>query len=320
MGRYILGRLAGMLMVLIAVSAITFFLMHKVPGSPFDMIALKANKALPDEITRILLVKYGLDKPWSIQYLIFLKNTFLHWPPFDFGYSFWYNGQTIWQILLETWPYSLELGALTAIFSIIVGMGLGIAAGMKPGTWIDHFGTGVSLFCLAMPSFVLAFFLQIIFAVKLGWLPTGGWDLMGNPKLWILPMLSNSLGPVLILQRYTKASMLDVIRSNYVRTARAKGLSQLRITFIHIIKNALTPVVTVLGPMLAGLITGSFFIEQIYRIPGVGQFFYQAIQNRDYPLIMATTLIWTTIISATYLLTDLVYAAIDPRVTYVKEK
>ncbi len=313
MGRYILGRLAGMVGVILAVSLITFILMKAVPGSPFDMMALQANKALPDEIRVILLHKYGLDQPVMVQYLIFMKNAVR----LDFGYSFYYNGLTIVQILAKQWPYSLQLGLLTMGFSLIVGLGLGIAAGIKQGTWVDWLGTAVSLFCLATPSFVLALFLQIIFAVKLKWLPTGGWD---NPKEWIMPVLANSLGPVLILQRYTKASMLDVIRSNYVRTARAKGLKQLRITFVHIFKNALTPVVTVGGPMLAGLVTGSFFIENVFRIPGVGLFFTNAIQNRDYPLIMATTLAWTTIISATYLVTDLVYAMIDPRVTYVKEK
>ena len=313
MGRYILGRLAGMVGVIVAVSLITFILMHAVPGSPFDMMALQANKALPDEIRKILLEKYGLDQPVLTQYLIFMKNAVR----LDFGYSFYYNGLTIVEILAKQWPYSLQLGLLTMAFSIVVGMGLGIGSAMKQGTWVDWLGTAVSLFCLATPSFVLALFLQIIFAVKLKWLPTGGWD---NPKDWILPVLANSLGPVLILQRYTKASMLDVIRSNYVRTARAKGLKERRVTFIHIFKNALTPVVTVGGPMLAGLVTGSFFIENVFRIPGVGLFFTNAIQNRDYPLIMATTLAWTTLISATYLLTDLVYALIDPRVTYVKEK
>jgi ABC-type dipeptide/oligopeptide/nickel transport system permease component len=203
------------------------------------------------------------------------------------------------------------------LFSIVVGMGLGIAAGMNQGTWIDFTGTAVSLFCLAMPSFVLALLLQIVFALKLRWVPTGGWD---EPKQWILPVLANSLGPILILQRFTRASVVDVIRSNYVRTARAKGLPASRVTFIHVFKNALTPIVTVGGPMLAGLITGSFFIESIFRIPGIGQFWVTAVQNRDYPLIMATTIAWTAIISLTYLLTDLAYAVIDPRVTYVREK
>jgi ABC-type dipeptide/oligopeptide/nickel transport system permease component len=277
------------------------------------MMAVSANKSIPEEIKVQLYKKYGLDKPVIEQYFLFMKNAVR----LDFGYSFYYNGQTIVQIFRQQWPYSIQLGLLTMAFSILVGMGLGIGAAMKQGSWIDYLGTGVSLFCLATPSFVLALFLQIIFAVKLHWFPTGGWD---SPKQWILPVLANSLGPVLILQRYTKASMLDVIRSNYVRTARAKGLNERRVTFIHIFKNALTPVVTVGGPMLAGLITGSFFIESIFRIPGIGSYWVGGVQNRDYPLIMATTLAWTTIISVTYLLTDLVYALIDPRVAFVKEK
>ncbi len=313
MGRYLIGRVAGVIGVLIAVSMITFFLMKAVPGSPFDMMAISANQAIPDEIKKQLEVKYGLDKPVMTQYLLFMKNA-VH---LDFGYSFYYNGLTIAQIFAKQWPYSIQLGLLTMAFSILVGIGLGIGAAIRQGTWVDYLGTAVALFCLATPSFVLAIFLQIIFAIKLGWVPTGGWD---SPKQWVLPVLANSLGPVLILQRYTKASMVDVMRSNYVRTARAKGMPGRKVTFVHIFKNALTPVVTVGGPMLAGLITGSFFVESIFRIPGIGQFFVGAVQNRDYPLIMATTLAWTTIISVTYLLTDLVYALIDPRVTYVKEK
>jgi ABC-type dipeptide/oligopeptide/nickel transport system permease component len=168
-----------------------------------------------------------------------------------------------------------------------------------------------------MPSFVFAILLQIVFCVKLGWLPTGG---VGTPQQWILPVIANSLGPVLILQRYTKSSMNDVMRSKYVRTARAKGVPERKVTFVHIFKNALTPVLTVGGPMLAGLIVGSFFIETIFRIPGIGTFFVSAVANRDYPLIMATTLAWTVIISLTYLITDLAYALVDPRVTFVKEK
>jgi ABC-type dipeptide/oligopeptide/nickel transport system permease component len=287
--------------------------MKAVPGSPFDMMAMNANKAIPEEIKVQLYSKYGLDQPVLVQYLLFLRNAVR----LDFGYSFYYNGMTITEIFRNQWPYSIRLGLLTMAFSIVVGMGLGIASAMKQGTWIDYLGTAVSLFCLATPSFVLAIFLQYFIAVKLRWVPTGGYQ---TPQQWILPVLANSLGPVLILQRYTKASMLDVMRSNYVRTARAKGLNERRVTFIHIFKNALTPVLTVGGPMLAGLITGSFFVESLFRIPGVGTFFVSGVANRDYPLIMATTLAWTAIISVTYLVTDLAYALIDPRVTYVKEK
>jgi ABC-type dipeptide/oligopeptide/nickel transport system permease component len=313
MGRYILMRLAGVVGVLIAVSFITFILMKAIPSGPFDMMGVRANKAIPDLLKKQLEIKYGLDKPVLVQYLLFVKNAVR----LDFGYSFYYQGQTIAQIFQHQWPYSIQLGLLTMGFSIFVGLGLGLIAAMKQGSFFDYLGTAVSLFCLAMPSFVFALILQIIFSLKLHWLPTGGWD---RPQQWILPVLANSLGPVLILQRFTRASMVDVMRSNYVRTARAKGLTEQRVTFIHIFKNALTPIVTVGGPMLAGLITGSFFVESIFRIPGIGQFFVTAIQNRDYPLIMATTLAWTAIISITYLITDLVYSLIDPRVTYVKEK
>ncbi|MCC7357948.1 MAG: ABC transporter permease [Anaerolineales bacterium] len=313
MGRYLIGRIAGIIGVLLAVSLITFFLMKAVPAGPFDIMGIYANVAIPEVVKEQLNVKYGLDKPVIVQYLLFMRNAL----KLDFGYSFYYQGQTVLQIFQEQWPYSIQLGLLTMGFSIIVGGGLGIAAGMKQGTWVDYLGTAVSLFCLAMPSFVLALLLQIVFAIKLKWVPTGGWD---SPEQWILPVMANSLGPVLILQRYTRASIADVLRSNYVRTAKAKGLPVVRITFVHVFKNALIPILTVGGPMLAGLLIGSFFVESIFRIPGIGQFWVTAIQNRDYPLIMATTLAWTAIISVTYLLTDLAYAAVDPRVTYATEK
>ncbi len=313
MGRYILIRLAGVIGVVLAVSAITFFLMKVVPGGPFDIMAINASVAIPDEVKAQLEAKYGLDKPVLTQYLLFMRNAVR----LDFGYSFYYQGQTVLEIFQEQWPYSIHLGVMTLMFSIVVGVGLGIAAAMNQGTWIDYTGTAVSLFCLAMPSFILALLLQIVFSIQLGWVPTGGWD---TPQQWVLPVLANSLGPVLILQRYTRASMVDVMRSNYVRTARAKGLPAMRVTLIHIFKNALTPLVTVGGPLLAGLMVGSFFVESIFRIPGIGQFWVTAVQNRDYPLIMATTLAWTTIISMTYLITDLTYAVVDPRVTYVRAK
>lgn len=306
-------RMAGIVGVVVAVSMITFFLMKAVPSGPFDIMAVNASKSIPDEIKKNLEKQYGLDKPVTVQYLMFMRNAV----KLDFGYSFYYQGQTIREIFKNQWPYSIQLGLMTMGFSIIVGMGLGIGAAMKQGTWLDGLGTGVSLFCLAMPNFVFAILLQIVFALKLGWVPTGGWD---TPKQWVLPVIANSLGSVLVLQRYTKASLVDVMRSNYVRTAKAKGLNQNRITFIHIFRNALTPILTVGGPMLAALIVGSFFIETIFRIPGIGMYWVTAIQKRDYPLIMATTMTWTFIISVTYLITDLLYALIDPRVTYVKEK
>jgi peptide/nickel transport system permease protein len=309
--RFVISRLAGLVGVLLAVSLITFVLMHAVPGGPFDAMAMQRQQMIPEAIKQQLMAKYGLDKPLWEQYLLFLGNAVR----LDFGYSFTSSTRTVVQIFRDQWPYSIQLGLLTLAFSTVVGLGLGIAAAVKQNSWVDHTGTAVAIFCLVMPSFVLAVLLQYFLSVRLGWLPTGGW---GQPRQWIMPVLANSLGPILILQRFTRSSMADVIRANYVRTARAKGLSERRVMLIHVFKNALTPVVTVGGPMVAGLITGSFFVESIFRIPGIGLYFVTAVQSRDYPMIMATTLVWTALISVTYLITDLIYALIDPRVTFVK--
>ena len=313
MGRYILQRLAGLVGVLLAVSCITFFLMHAIPGGPFDMWGMEKSQMIPEEIRKQLYAKYGLDRPLWEQYILFLRNAVR----LDFGYSFTSTGRTIVDIFKQHWPVSIQLGLLTLAFSSVVGLGLGLASAIKQNTWVDHLGTLVSMFCLATPGFVFAVLLQFVFAVRLRWVATGGWE---SPRDWILPVLANSLGPILILQRFTRSSMVDVMHANYVRTARAKGLGEWRVMLIHVFKNALAPIVTVAGPMTASLIIGSFFIEGIFRIPGIGAYWVRSVQGRDYPMIMATTLVWTTLISVTYLITDLIYALIDPRVTYVKEK
>lgn len=310
--RYLVTRIAGLVGVLLAVSAFTFFLMHAIPGGPFDAQALAANKILPTEVLEVLNKKYGLDKPLVEQYLIFMSNAVR----LDFGYSFTSQSRTVTQIIAQQWPYSIHLGLLTLAFSLLVGLGLGLGAAIKQGKWLDRVGTTVAVFCMVVPSFVFAVLLQYIFAVRLHWLPTGGWN---EPKTWILPVLANSLGPILVLQRFAKSSMVDAMRANYVRTARAKGLSERRVMLGHVLKNALTPLITVGGPMAASLIVGSFFIERQFQIPGIGFYWVNAIQSRDYPMIMASTLIWTALISVTFLLTDLAYALIDPRVTFVKE-
>jgi ABC-type dipeptide/oligopeptide/nickel transport system permease component len=311
--RYIFSRIAGLIGVLFIVSVLTFALMHSVPGGPFDALALEKQQMIPENIKRQLNEKYGLDAPVWKQYALFVKNA----ASLDFGYSITYPNRTVTGIFREQWAYSLELGLLTFIFSLIVGVGLGIAAAVKPNSLLDYLGTGVSIFCLVVPGFVFAILLQLVFSVWLGWLPTGGWS---GPRHWIMPVLANSLAPVLVLQRYTRASMADAMKANYVRTARAKGLSKSRIMFIHVFKNALTPLLTVGGPLAAGLIVGSFFVESIFRIPGIGFYFVTAIGSRDYPMIMATTLVWTLVISLAYFITDLLYALADPRVSLVKEE
>ncbi len=311
MVRYILLRIAGLFGVLFIVSMLTFALMHAVPGGPFDALALEKQQMIPENIKRQLNEKFGLDKPVWQQYGLFVKNAV----SLDFGYSIMYPNRTVVSIFKEQWTYSLQLGLLTFIFSIFVGVGLGITSALKPNSWLDYFGTGVSIFCLVIPGFVFAILLQVVFSVWLGWLPTGGWS---SPRHWIMPVLANSLAPILVLQRYTRSSMAEAMKANFIRTARAKGLSRKRIIFVHVFKNALTPLLTVGGPLAAGLIVGSFFVESIFRIPGIGFYFVSAIGSRDYPMIMATTLIWTLIISLSYLITDLLYALADPRVSLVK--
>jgi ABC-type dipeptide/oligopeptide/nickel transport system permease component len=313
MGRYLLIRIASFFGVLLFVSFLAFILMHSVPGGPFDMMGGEKGVAIPPELLNSLNHLYGLDKPILMQYWIFLKNAV----QLNFGYSFYWTTRTVTQILLEQWPYTIQLGLLTLVFGGALGLALGIVAAVRSNSWIDSAGTMITLFCIVMPTFVLAILLQVVFSVWLKWLPTGGWK---EPKDWILPVVCNAMTPVAVLFFFVRSGMLDVMRSNYVRTARAKGLGQVKVMLVHVFRNALTPVITVGGPMIAGLITGSFFIESIFRIPGIGQYAVTAVQNRDYPMIMATTLMWTTLISVTYLLTDLAYALVDPRVTFIKEK
>lgn len=310
MARYALGRLSGLIGVLLAVSLLTFVMMHSIPGGPFDTWGGQYAPIIPKELVMELEHKYGLDKPILEQYWRYLKSLLR----FDFGYSFVSSGRTVNELIAEHWPYSLELGGLTFLFCFPVGLALGIIAAIKESTWVDRWITGLMLMIQASPSFVVSVLLVYVVSVKLGWLPTQGWE---GPKYWVLPVFANSLGAILVLQRYTRSSMVDAMSSDYVRTARAKGMSERRVTLVHIFKNALTPIITVAGPIAAGLVTGSFFIEGIFRIPGLGWYMGQAITRRDYPMIMVSTLLYTTVVTLTYLFTDLLYAVVDPRVTYV---
>jgi ABC-type dipeptide/oligopeptide/nickel transport system permease component len=311
MGRYIVMRLLGLIGVMLAVSLVTFVLMHSVPGGPFD--TKLGDKPMPQAIKDQINKLYGLDRPLYEQYFIFIKNA-VH---LDFGNSYIYINRKVTDIYLERWPYTVKLALLTLLFGGTAGLGLGIAAAIKQNTWVDYSSTFITMFCIVMPTFVLAVLLQFVFSVKLGWLPTGGSD---TPQQWILPVLCNSIIPIAVLQRFVRSSMVEAMGSNYVRTARAKGVGERGVMLVHVFKNALSPMITVGGPMIAGLLTGSFFVESMFRIPGVGALSVSAIQQRDYTMIMATTLIWTAFISLTYVLTDIAYALVDPRISFVEEK
>jgi ABC-type dipeptide/oligopeptide/nickel transport system permease component len=303
MGRYILTRLGGLLLTFILVSMITFALMHAVPGGPFD----ETKQPLPPEAKANILRKYGLDKPYYEQYLRYMWNA-IH---LDFGIPFQSPTETVIQLIARVWPPTLQLAGAVILLSYSLGLILGVIAAIRQNTWIDHFVTGLATLGIAVPNFVLAIWMILIFSVSLHWLPTGGW---GKPEHYIMPVIVYSLGPMAMVARYTRVNTLEALRADYVRTARAKGLSRNVVIFRHVLKNALIPMVTVLGPKIPDIATGSIFIEATFRIPGLGRYFVTSTFNRDYPMIMATMLLAAVLWGVTYITTDILYTFIDPRV------
>jgi ABC-type dipeptide/oligopeptide/nickel transport system permease component len=303
--RYVLGRVLGILGVLIAVSIITFGIMHLVPGGPFDT-SEKMQRPLPEYIRKALMEKYNLDKPVYVQYLSYMERVIQG----DFGVSFKY-GDPVTEVIARGWPTTAKLGAIAIVLSIIVGLAMGILAALRPNSWLDYLTSVTVVTWIVTPTFVVAIVMIYVFSIKLHWLPTGGW---GTAKQAIMPVIAYMMAPSAALARMTRSSILETLRQDYVRTARAKGLPERVVVLRHALKNAFLPILTVLGPMIAGMITGSFFIETIFNIPGIGNQGTFAVYNRDYPMIMAFTLLWTTLVAVSYLLTDLLYAAVDPRI------
>lgn len=303
MGRYILGRVAGLVFALFAVSVITFSLMHAIPGGPFD----EERQPLPPAAKQNILRKYGLDKPIWEQYVLYAWNV-LH---LDFGIPFQSPTETVTGLISRVWPATLLLAGFTILLAYSLGLTLGIIAALNQNTWIDYFVTTIATLGAAVPSFVIAIWLIIVFSLSFHWLPTGGW---GEPYHMILPAVAYSLGPMAIVARYTRVSMLETLRADYVRTARSKGLGERKIVLHHVLRNALIPLITVLGPMIPNIATGSIFIEVTFRIPGLGRYFVTSTTNRDYPMIMATILLVAILWGVTYLISDILYTIVDPRV------
>ena len=308
MFHFVLSRILWLVPTLLAMALVTFLVMHATPGSPLDPVAEGANPLSP-EAQRNLAAHYGLDKPLYEQFLIFVGKAVRG----DFGNSFVYKTRTVAEILRETFPISLLLGSMALALGIVGGLTLGILAAMYQNRLWDYLSVGVATLGVAVPNFVLAVFLIILFSFVLPLFPTGGWD---SPRNWVLPTITLALAPLGIIARFTRASMLEVIRADYTLTARAKGLSEAPVIFKHALKNALIPVVTLLGPMFAAVGTGSFFVESIFRVPGMGRFFVQSMTGRDYPMIMAVVLTYGAFLAVMNLVVDLVYGALDPRIRY----
>jgi ABC-type dipeptide/oligopeptide/nickel transport system permease component len=277
--------------------------MHSIPGGPFD----EAQMPLPAAAKANILRKYGLDKPLHEQYLNYMSNALRG----DFGISF-ATTENVTTLIARTWPVSITLGGLTVIFALGGGVLLGILAGVRQNTWIDYVVTFVAALGLTIPDFVVALWMILLFAVQLKWLPIGGWG--DDWRQLIMPMIALGLGPMGVAARYTRASLADVFTSDYIRTARAKGLSEYLVVMRHAVKNALIPIITVLGPRIPDLITGTIFIETMFRVPGLGKFFVTSVSDRDYPMIMAVMLLVAALWGLVYLVTDLLYTVIDPRV------
>jgi peptide/nickel transport system permease protein len=308
--RFAINRIFWFVPTLLAMAAVTFFIMHATPGSPFDV----SDKQRPEDIQRLEAL-YGLDKPLPEQFVQYVWNA-LH---LDFGISYHARPQTVNEIIGRTFPISLHLGAMATLFAVVVGMTLGILAAVNQNGAVDYLSVTMAILFYSMPSFVMGFLLILLFAV---WLPdiglnlgfrVGGWE---RPLDWVLPTIALGAAPLATLARYTRSSMIEVIRSDFVRTARAKGLTEQGVVTKHVLKNALIPVVTLIGPIFAAVGTGSFFVEQVFNIPGMGKFFVTSMQVKDQTMILAVVLLYGVFLAAMNLLVDLIYGVIDPRIRY----
>jgi peptide/nickel transport system permease protein len=304
---YLIRRIIGLIIVFLVVSILAFLLMHAVPGGPFD----EEKQPLPPAAKANILRKYGLDRPMWEQYLRYMGSA----AQGDFGISFQSPTESVIQLIGRTWPISMQLGGLAILVAFSTGLTFGIVAAVKQNTWIDYVVTFISTLGVTVPSFVIAIWLLLLFAVQLRWLPTGGWPTSsGDWNSAIMPVVTLALGPSAVVARYTRSSMVEVIRADYIRTARAKGLSESAVVLRHALKNALIPMITILAPQIPNLITGTIFVEVIFRVPGLGKFFVSSIYLRDYPMIMATMLLVAVLWSITYLLSDILYTIVDPRI------
>jgi len=299
---YIISRFIEAFLTLVAVATFTFLLLRVLPGGPFDQ-----EKTLPPEVMENIAKKYNLDAPIYEQYIDYIKGVFT----FDFGESYKYIGRPISEMLVESMPASIELGIYSLILAFLIGIPAGVWAASRHNKFTDRILMFFSISGVALPVFVVSPILILIFCYKFELLPAAMWS---GTAYYILPVLALGTRPAATIARLTRASVLEVIASDYIRTAKAKGLSETAVLFKHVLKNSLIPVLTYAGPLVAGLLSGSFIIEQIHAIPGLAKHFVQSVTNRDYPLIMGVTLLYSAILIASNLLVDILYSYFDPRI------
>lgn len=301
---YILKRVLLALLTIWIVITVTFFVMHSIPGGPFA-----SEKAISAEAQAALEAKYGLDKPLGEQYVTYLRDVVTK---LDFGPSLKQRGRQVIDIILDGMKTSAKLGLIAAFSAAIAGIVLGALAALRRNTVLDKIIMVITTAFVSMPSFIMGSFLLIVFSVKLGWVPANGATAEGL----ILAIITLALYPMSYITRLTRSSMLDVLGQDYIRTARAKGVPGKKIIFGHALKNSLIPVITYFGPMLAFIVTGSMVVEQIFAVPGIGRQFVSSITNRDYTMIMGTTIFLASLIVIMNLISDLLYKVVDPRIDY----
>jgi oligopeptide transport system permease protein len=301
---YAIRRVILIFPLLFAVATVTFFLMHSVEGGPFD-----SDKPISDATRQRLNEKYNLDGSLMEQYTNFLVNT----AQLDLGISTSSSDRPVRDIIQEKFSVSIQLGVCAFLFAVIMGTTLGVISAINQNGIGDYIGVFIATSGAALPSFILAPLLVIIFALKLDWFDVLGWE-MWNYKKMVLPMVALGMLPGAFIARIARASMLDILRQDYIRTARAKGVKETSVIIRHAVKNAMIPVLTIIGPIFAGLITGSFIVESAFAIPGLGEAFVRSVLIRDYGVIMGATLFFAAIIAFMNLIVDLLYAVADPRI------
>lgn len=303
---YILRRIFWMIPVLWLVATVTFVLMHLAPGSPWDARSGASGRDLDSRLEDSFNRQYGLDDPIFVQYLRYLKNA----ATFDFGESFVKVNKSVVDVIRDGFPYSATIGVLALLIALGIGIPVGVLAASRQNTAVDYISLFVTTISYTLPDFVIAIFLLIIFSVQLGWFPV----LFSDWRSYILPAFALGTGSAAYIARLTRSSVLEAARMEHVTTARAKGLPTRAVMVRHIVRNGMIPVITVIGPALAGLVTGTIIIESVFAVPGMGRLFIDAINSRDYPVIMGITLFYAFLITLGNLMVDILYGFADPRI------
>ena len=306
MFKFILKRMLEAIPTMLILITVSFFLMRFAPGSPFS-----SERTLPPQVMANINAKYGLDKPVFEQYTTYLTNVLQG----DFGPSFKYKDFTVNELVSEALPVSAKIGAFAFVFAVIFGVSVGTLAALRQNTWLDYAVMSSAMLGIVMPSFVLAPILIYIFSIGLGWFPAGGW-LDGSLQYMVLPVLGMAMMYVATFARITRGSMIETLNSNFIRTARAKGLSYSYIIIKHALKPAMLPVISYMGPAFVGIITGSVVIETIFGLPGIGKLFVNAAFNRDYSLVMGVTILIGFLFILFNAVVDILLAYVDPKIRY----